>query len=83
MPSRGFRSLQGIHPSLLDSLVTLLGPAPKAKIGPTPDIEEHRVQLIAYREKVVALLEILESTLKAPDAKPITSAGEPFWSVRQ
>jgi hypothetical protein len=49
----------------------LLGPAPNvnaililARTGAIPDIEKHRLQLIGYRDKVAALISVLEG---APD----------------
>jgi hypothetical protein len=58
----------------------LLGPAPNvnailivARSGPAPDIEKHRLRLIGYRDKVVALINILEGGLNTPGTKPITS----------
>jgi hypothetical protein len=81
MPSSGWPSLPVIPSSLRASLVTLLGPAPNvnsiltlARVGSTPDIEKHRLRLIGYRDKVVALINILEgSGLKSPGTNPITS----------
>jgi hypothetical protein len=76
LPSRPFNPS-----SLRQSLVTLLGPVPdlnailkSARIGPTPDIQRHRHELMGYRDKVVALLNLLEGSLATPGTKPITSA---------
>ena len=68
-------SLARRHP-----LLTLLGPIPNlkailiaARIGPTPDIERHRRQLLGYREKVMALLNLLEGSPTISEDETLTS----------
>jgi len=80
MPSSGLPSLPVMPSSLRESLVTLLGPAPNAnavlvlaRLGARPEIEAHRLRLIAYRDKVAALINIIESGLNTPETKPIAS----------
>ena len=80
MPSSGLPSVPFIPSSLRASLVTLLGPAPNvnsilalARVSPTPDIEKYRLRLIDYKDKVVALINILEGGVVTPGISPITS----------
>jgi len=58
----------------------LLGPTPNvnaililARTGPTSGIEKHRLRLIGYRDKVVALISVLEGDLDTPGTNPTAS----------
>ena len=69
----------GIAADIRDSIVTLLGPSPNVKAGRRPtrsdfqyDIEVQKSRLIAYRAKVVALINIFEAGIETPGNRPIT-----------
>jgi hypothetical protein len=54
----------------------LLGPVPNlsailisAKFGHTPEIDTNKLRLIGYRDKVVALISILEGDLTTTEGK--------------
>lgn len=65
-------------PTLRDCLRTLLGPAPQVKVVLGPgDIEIQKNRLIAYRGKVVALMNILEGKVSVPANDRIVRAPEP------
>jgi hypothetical protein len=68
------------RPAMRQSILTLLGPTPNlqailigARFSRTPDIERHRLQLLGYREKLVALLNLIEGSLTTSEDKAITS----------
>jgi hypothetical protein len=68
---------------LRDSIRTLLGPKPPVNtaFGITGsagrgELEIHKNALIAYRARVVALMNILEGTVTVPANKPIAQAPE-------
>jgi hypothetical protein len=80
MSTNGLPSLPFVSKSLRESLVTLLGPAPNvnailsvARISPPPDIEKYKLRLIGYRDKVVALINILEDGVNTAGTNPIAS----------
>jgi hypothetical protein len=59
---------------LRDSILTLLGPSPNSKVTPRPhwreslhDVQAQRLALIAYRAKIVALINILEVGVKTAE----------------
>jgi hypothetical protein len=65
-------------PTLRDSIRTLLGPKPQVKTifepaesGAPNNIDIQKSALIAYRAKVVALMNILEGNVTAPARDPI------------
>jgi hypothetical protein len=64
-------------PTLRDSLRTLLGPWPQAKFvfGPG-ELEIQKSALIAYRAKIVALMNILEGKVSVPASDRIVRAPE-------
>jgi hypothetical protein len=68
------------RPPMQQSLLTLLGPTPNlkailrdARVSLTPDIDRHILELLGYREKVVALLNVLEGSLTTSEDEVITS----------
>ena len=73
----------GIAADIRDSIVTLLGPSPNVKPGRRParsdlkyDIEVQKSRLIAYRAKVVALINIFEAGIETPGNEPATEPPE-------
>jgi hypothetical protein len=73
---------------LRESILTLLGPRPHlktvsayARIGSMQHIEVQKLALIAYRAKIVAVMNVLEVGVKTAENKPITGTPERDMSV--
>ena len=71
----------GTPTTVRDSIRTLLGPKPHLNpilgsvgSGAPHDIERQKSELIAYRAKIVAVMNILEAGVKTAENGPITEA---------
>jgi hypothetical protein len=79
--SRAFLENSVIPTDVRDSIRTLLGPRPYlksvpayARIGSLWQIKLEALALIAYRAKIVAVMNILEAGVKTAENGPITEA---------
>ena len=74
-----------------DSIRTLLGPRPRLNpilgsggSGALHDIEHQKRELIVYRARIVALIEMLEGGAKVPGNEPVTRpAGRDLTGLRK